>query len=158
MEENRLNFVAFTDGSCDNKREPHCGGWAFIVFNGNCNHPEIEEADMIRSGSFRNTTNNLMELTAIVQVVRLIPEHSNVIIVTDSQYCITVLDHKTKIFPKNMNVISAFRKFTKERDIRYKFHWIKGHSGNKYNEFVDKLALSEYMKEDGFVVDLEGFV
>lgn len=158
MTENRQNYVAFTDGSCDNNKEPHCGGWAFIVFDGKLNHPGVDEAEMVKSGSFRNTTNNMMELTDIIQMVRSIPEHSNVVIVTDSQYCITVLDHKTKQFPKNMPAIEAFRRFTSERDIQYKFHWIKGHSGNVYNEFVDKLALSEYMKADGFEMNLEGFV
>ena len=158
MNEERQNFVAFTDGSCNNLQSPHNGGWAFIVFKGNLLKPEIKEADYVESGGAINTTNNIMELAAIISMAKRIPEHSNVAIVTDSQYCITVLDHKTKTFSKNMNLIECFRKNVSQRDINYSFHWIKGHSGNKYNEFVDKLAVSEYIKLNGINVNLEGFM
>jgi len=145
------DFVIFTDGSCNNLDKHHNGGWAFIAFdsrkvsNNAC--VEVEDAFLVSSGGEKRTTNNRMELKAILEAVTEIPENSRCYIITDSEYCIRVLDHhEDRVFNANTDIIANFYNAVAMRGIKYNFHWIKGHSGYKFNEVADRLAQEEYRK------------
>lgn len=127
-----MTLFIYTDGA----RKRGDGGWAFVaVLNGR----EYHRA----SGKEERTTNNRMELHAILKALAWSQSyHDNVIIVTDSQYSITVLtapiDTTRPPRPyKNIDLIRMGRQLISPR---HKFEWVKGHSGHEWNEFADKLA------------------
>jgi len=129
-------FTAYTDGSCDNFSEKRAGGAAYIIFN--------EDMTLFKKASkgFEHTTNNRMELLAIISVVNALPEYSEVIIHTDSKYCITALNSRSP--KKNLDLIAKYHRLSK--NISVKFEWVKGHSGNIYNEECDRMANAEFQK------------
>lgn len=139
MKENK--FIVYTDGSCDNIQYPNYGGWAYLVLENN----EIIEQ---KSGNEIHTTNNKMELTAILNAVSVLPFGSEVEIITDSKYCIGLLSNQYN--PKtNIEYLDTFNCLVDDKNLRVSFKWVKGHSGDKYNEIVDKLANDEYEKAGG---------
>lgn len=151
MSKNRKNkFKIYTDGSCDNIVFPNYGGWAYLILE---NDVEIER----KSGYSIHTTNNRMELTAIIESIKELPEGSKVEIITDSKYCIGVLagGYKAKV---NQDLIAEFATIAEDKNLHIFFSWVKGHSGDKYNEIVDKLSNAEYEKASGRkVTDIEQF-
>jgi ribonuclease HI len=125
-------FVAFlfTDGSCKRNGD---GGWAFVaVIDG-----EIHEEQW---GNEQSTTNNRMELAAILKA--MVWAHTecvdNVIIVTDSQYCINMLTDMNYTPKANKALVNIGRAILIQRPM--KFEWVKGHSGNPFNERADALC------------------
>ena len=100
------------------------------------------------TGSEWYTTNNRMELTAVVEGLKLVSGPSNVTIVTDSKYVADLINRKDlKAFirdPKKKNT-DLLRKIVelsqKHRTLTAK--WVKGHAGNKLNERCDALANAE---------------
>lgn len=138
----------YTDGSCLGNPGP--GGWgSVILFNG---------SKSIVSGSEPETTNNRMELEAVVQGLAALPalDHSAVITVhSDSRY---VIDGITKWIKgwkksnwktasrqpvKNSDLWKRLDALVQEREYRGKplvWKWVKGHSGDPMNELVDKIA------------------
>lgn len=135
-------FNIYTDGACNNLAKPHWGGWGYVI---------VEDGVAIHedSGAEKNTTNNRMELTAIINSFTELPPRSEVHIYTDSQYCITVLDGDKPRYPKNMDLIELFRKTVASGGYDVIFHWVKGHNGNSFNEFADKLANGAYERASG---------
>ena len=135
-------FNIYTDGACNNLAKPHWGGWGYVI---------VEDDVVIHedSGAEKNTTNNRMELTAIINSFTELPPRSEVHIYTDSQYCITVLDGDKPRYPKNMDLIELFRETIASRGHDVTFHWVKGHNGNSFNEFADKLANGAYERASG---------
>lgn len=130
-------FIAYTDGSCDNLHPKRPGGAAYIIFN--------EDKSLFKKASkgFLNTTNNRMELLAIISVVNSIPKNSSVTIYTDSQYCI--LACKSKKPKKNKDLVDLFHRLEGKLS-SIKFEWVRGHAGNIYNEECDRMANGEYRK------------
>lgn len=129
----------YTDGSCLGNPGP--GGWgAVLVFNGN--EKEI-------SGGSEYTTNNQMELTAVIEALSLLKEPCNVTVTTDSQYVVNAIQQG---WLKNW-VKTDFRgKKNKELWLRLipllnahnvQFIWIKGHAGHHYNERCDMMAVRQ---------------
>ncbi len=130
----------FTDGAC--RGNPGVGGWGAILQNNN-HEKEI-------SGYSENTTNNIMELTAVIKSLQALKKECNVILTTDSKYVqngITVWIHNWK---KN-GWKTANKKDVKNKDLwvlldqeckkhKVKWEWIKGHSGHELNERADLLA------------------
>ena len=124
----------YTDGAYSSSRD--MGGFAFVV---------LENKEKIYSYFFNepNTTNNRMEITAVLKALYWLKEvgklNEEIIIYTDSMY---VIGSMTKNWKRNKNVDL----FT-ELDNIYKqfktivFMHVKGHSGDKYNELCDKLAV-----------------
>ena len=145
-------FAVFTDGSADNMREPHYGGAAFVIVDSKAN----ELIDKYSEG-FKHTSNNKMELHAIIQAMKTLPDDSRCCIFTDSKYCIYVLDHKTCEFKKNMEYIQEFRDTIEMKKIDYRFKWVKGHSGNKWNNIVDKMANDAFVAMGGNLIDYKKF-
>lgn len=145
-------FAVFTDGSADNMREPHYGGAAFVIVDSKTNGL----IDKYSEG-FKHTSNNKMELHAIIQAMKTLPDNSRCCIFTDSKYCIYVLDHKACEFKKNMEYIQEFRDTIEMKNIDYRFKWVKGHSGNKWNDIVDKMANDAFVAMGGNLIDYKKF-
>jgi len=131
----------YTDGSCLGNPGP--GGWGAILL--------YKEHQKKISGSNPATTNNRMEMQAVVEALKLIKKESaKVIIYTDSQYVKDGISKWIFAWKKN-GWRNANRKLIKNVDLwqeldlevskhRVEWVWVKGHSGNHYNEIVDELA------------------
>lgn len=137
----------YTDGACSGNPGP--GGWAAIlIYNGR--RKEI-------SGNDLHTTNNKMELLAVIQALSALKEPCQVTLYTDSQYICNAINLKwlqrwsysgwKKADGKPVKNISLWRSLMELMDIHsVTFTWVKGHSGNTYNEQCDQLAVSESVK------------
>ena len=133
--------IIYTDGSCSGNPGP--GGWASII-----RHKNIEKEI---SGGTRDTTNNKMELLAAIKSLEQLKEHCDVDIYTDSHYVkrgVTEWMSKWKEMGwknsknkhiKNIELWQELEQLIKKHTI--KWHWVKAHSGDEYNERVDKLAV-----------------
>lgn len=131
-------FIAYTDGSADNITT-HKGGWANLVFKWTNDAPKIEDAYISHRGKAKDTTNNRMELTAIIDVVKSIPPNSYVAIKSDSMYCIDILSG-VEYFKRNADLVEEYLNIITSRNISVRFQHVKGHKGNIYNEECDKRA------------------
>ncbi len=140
----------YTDGACSGNPGP--GGWAALLkFNGN-------EKEL--SGGEKLTTNNRMELRAVIEGLRSLKENCEVVITTDSEYVkkgITIWIHK---WLKN-NWKTSNKKDVKNRDLwqdlwdladthKIQWKWVKGHCGHPENERCDRLARREIDKSNKF--------
>ena len=130
----------WTDGSCLGNPGP--GGWAFVATNGQ-NTAE-------RSGGERDTTNNRMELMAVIRALTAAHRHSEIELHTDSQYVKNGMQSWLKNWKKN-NWHTAKKKPVKNQDlwmqldalsgaIKIHWHWVRGHNGDEMNERCDELA------------------
>ena len=126
----------YTDGSClSNPNGP--GGWAFCFI-------EKDGFLLCNSGFEKSTTNNRMELKAIIESLKFINNiKEEYTIFTDSQLCINCATGKWKR-KSNTDLWKEYDEHVKNKNV--KFEWIKGHNGNKYNELVDKIANEESHK------------
>lgn len=137
----------YTDGACSGNPGP--GGWgAVLVYN------NIEKE---LSGSEAETTNNRMELTAVLESLKALKEPCKVILTTDSKYVCDAINQKwvyswqknnwKKSDKKPALNIDLWKKLLELLDIhKVEFIWVKGHNGHKYNERCDNLAVAEYQK------------
>lgn len=117
----------YCDGSCTGN--PGVGGWGTIlVYNENekCLH-----------GSSNNTTNNQMEITAVIEGLKALKEPCDVTVYTDSQYVVNTM---TKGWKRNKNIELWNLLDNHIKNHTVSFVWIKGHNGHTYNERCDKLA------------------
>ncbi len=131
----------FTDGACSGNPGP--GGWGCLLrYNG------IEKE---LSGAEKETTNNRMELTAVIEALKALKKECQITLCTDSRY---VMDGVTKWLPnwiengwkttnkkspvKNVDLWQELEKLLSCHQI--KWVWVKGHNGHEENERVDKLA------------------
>lgn len=130
-----LHYVCYTDGSCDNCSLTKAGGSAYIILKDG-------EIVKIKSHGQLSTTNNRMELLAIISAVNSCPSGAYVDVYTDSQYCILVLSKDVK--PKRNPDLYELYKKCAAHVAGVRFHWVKGHDGNKYNEMADELAYGAY--------------
>ena len=134
----------YTDGACSGN--PGKGGWGAVLIYGK-NEKQI-------SGGEQNTTNNRMELTAVIRALQLLKEPCRVTLTTDSKYVCDsvskgwVYGWQKKGWKKsdgkqalNVDLWSVLLELLEIHDVS--FHWIKGHAGHKYNELCDKLATGE---------------
>ena len=120
-------FEIYTDGSCSGNPGP--GGWGVVLLE-NQNRYDL-------SGGEAATTNNRMELTAVIRGLEATPEGSSSVINSDSQYIVNTMNLGWKR-NANKDLWGALVSLVKSRDV--KFIWVKGHAGNKHNEKADYLA------------------
>jgi hypothetical protein len=131
------DFEAWTDGSCNNLSPYGEGAAAYVVLKDGV---PIHEA----KHGYLGTSNNRMELLAIISAVNWIPAKSSLTIYTDSQYAIDVLSGMCGA-KKNTDLIRLYNSIVS--NLSYiRFVWVKGHDGYEWNEYVDELASSETEK------------
>lgn len=137
-----MSVEIFTDGACSGNPGP--GGWAALLrYNGH--EKEI-------SGGEFDTTNNRMEMMAVIQGLSALKKASKVTVYTDSQYVqrgVTewMAGWKAKGWPariKNQDLWLRIDSVLQEHDV--KFVWVRGHDGHEENERVDKLAVAAIPK------------
>lgn len=132
------DFIAYTDGSCNNLSPYGEGGAAYVILNA--------QRNIVKQSSkgFVGVTNNRMELMAILSAVAAVPAGSTLVIYTDSQYCIQVLTNEknaNNYTRPNANIIRQYFNYA-SRLKAIRFEWVKGHNGDEFNEMVDALANS----------------
>lgn len=131
----------YTDGS--SRGNPGSGGWAAVLVYGH----KIKEI----YGSEKQTTNNRMEITAVIKALELLKEPCNVLVYSDSRYfCDSLEKGWAKSWKKNnwkksdgklaLNVDLWDRLLTLAEIHKVRTIWLKGHAGNKINERCDYLA------------------
>jgi ribonuclease HI len=129
----------FTDGS--SLGNPGPGGYGVII--------KYREKQKKLSAGYKLTTNNRMELMAVIQAIKMLNDFAKekeIVIYSDSKYVIHAVEKKwvfgwvKKNFKDKANA-DLWRAFLKEYSkYNIKFHWVKGHSGHNENEICDKLA------------------
>lgn len=135
-------MMIYTDGSSTGGVGP--GGWAFVAVSGIDNAP-VHEA----SGHDPHTTNNRMELQAIVEAMRWAGERPCTIL-SDSQLCVKTLTTWARGWrrrgwfkydggvPMNLDIVRPALELYEAG--RFKLRWVRGHAGNVFNERADVLA------------------
>ena len=130
----------WTDGACSGNPGP--GGWGALIKYNNSTK-EI-------SGSEKNTTNNRMEMMAVIKALKYIDTKSKINLYTDSKYVKEGITNWIIGWKKN-NWKNSQKKDVKNKDLwieldslslkhNINWNWVKGHSGNIENDIADKLA------------------
>ena len=121
----------YTDGSCLGNPGP--GGWAVILVHG--------DHERVLTGSEAHTTNNRMELQAVLEAMRALKQPCRVAICTDSQLVIGWLHQGWKRRkPELAAMCQEIEAFVASGGHVLDFDWVRGHNGHGYNERVDRLA------------------
>ena len=133
----------YTDGACSGNPGP--GGWGSILMAGT-NQKKI-------SGGKKNTTNNIMELTAVIEALKLLKRPCEVDLYSDSAYVVNAFlqdwisswiknnwKNSSKEEVKNKELWQELISLTQTHKVT--FHKVKGHSDNQYNNRCDELARS----------------
>ncbi len=137
----------YTDGACSGNPGP--GGWGAIL--------EYQGHELELSGGEESTTNNRMELTAVIRGLQALKESCIVELYSDSKYVIDGLqkgwavswrkngwkkaDKKPALNPDLWEILLDL---TEKHEIQY--HWVKGHAENPKNNRCDELAVEQWKK------------
>lgn len=137
----------YTDGACSGNPGP--GGWGAILIYGD------KKKEM--SGGEVETTNNRMELMAVISALEALKQPCEITIYTDSQYIVNAITkgwavkwkangwmRTKKEYAKNPDLWEKLLKLLKTHETR--FVWVKGHADNEYNNRCDQLAVAESHK------------
>lgn len=137
----------YSDGACS--KNPGPGGWACIL--------KYKTHELKISGSEKHTTNNRMELLAVINALKALKKPCFVQVFTDSKY---IVDSINQGWAKRWQ-LNNWMKNKKEKALnadlwqqllnlikqhKTEFIWIKGHNNNPENELCDKMAVAEYKK------------
>ena len=141
------SVTIYTDGACSGNPGP--GGWGAILKYG--------EHEKELSGGEANTTNNRMELTAVISALKLLKEPCEVELWSDSKYVVDAVDkgwvygwqkkgwRKADNKPAlNVDLWEELLPLLREHTVRW--HWVKGHAENEYNNRCDALAVAQSRK------------
>ena len=134
----------YTDGACSGNPGP--GGWGAVLKYG------AHEKEL--SGGAAETTNNRMELTAVIEALKLLKEPCAVELYSDSKYVIDTLEKRWVYGWKEKGWIKSDRKPALNVDLweillpliakhEVRCHWVKGHAENEYNNRCDAMAVAE---------------
>ena len=134
-------IIIYTDGACSGNPGP--GGWGTILM-----YKDIKKEV---SGGKKDTTNNVMELTAVIEALKLLKFNCNVKLYSDSAYVVNAFNQKwiygwmkngwknsNKEPVKNKELWEELYSLTKIHNVE--FIKVKGHADNKYNNRCDELA------------------
>ena len=137
----------YTDGACSGNPGP--GGWGAIL--------EYMGHEKELSGGEQNTTNNRMELTAVIKALQALKEPCTVELYSDSKYVLDALQKGWALSWRKKGWIKSDKKpalnpdlwetllnLVEMHDVRY--HWVKGHASNPKNNRCDELAVSQWKK------------
>ncbi len=137
----------YTDGACSGNPGP--GGWGAILSYGG------HEKEL--SGGEAQTTNNRMELTAVIKALKALKEPCQVLLYSDSRYVIDALS-KGWVYGWQKN---GWKKSDKKPALnvdlweellplvrlhQMEYHWVRGHNDNEKNERCDRMAVEESKK------------
>jgi ribonuclease HI len=131
----------FTDGAAEPNPGP--GGWGAVYVANNQIVGELW-------GNEPHTTNNRMELSALINGCALVPEGQKAVLYTDSQLCVSTINEWAKGWEargwkrkggeiKNLELVQELYAICKRRP-ELELRWIAAHSGNRWNEYADALA------------------
>lgn len=135
-----MTITVYTDGACSGNPGP--GGWAWAV-----------SRDEYASGPAAHTTNQRMEITAAAEAVQALGGQGDLVVVSDSQYVVKCFTDRWWQGWQRRGWVNAQKKPVANRDLwepfiaavnahgSIQFRWVKGHSGNRMNDFVDQLAV-----------------
>jgi ribonuclease HI len=131
----------FTDGSCEGNPGP--GGWGFVW---------VDDGRIVDEGAGRDprTTNNRMELTALVEAFKRLPEDAELVVYSDSQLCVRTINEWASGWEKrgwrrktgpiaNLELVKELYALAASRP-GVELRWIKAHDGSRWNEYADALA------------------
>jgi ribonuclease HI len=131
----------FTDGSCEGNPGP--GGWGVVWV-------QDDEIVAERSGHDPRTTNNRMELVALITAYELLPADAAITVHSDSQLCVRTVNEwaagweargwRRKAGPiANLELVKRLYALARAHP-RVELRWIKAHDGTRWNEYADALA------------------
>jgi len=133
----------FTDGSCEPNPGP--GGWGWVW---------VDRGEIVAqgSGAHPDTTNNRMELTALIEAYRALPEDAQVVVHSDSQLCVNTINEWAAGWErrgwkrkggeiKNLDLVKQLYALAGAHP-GVRLEWIKAHDGSRWNEYADALASS----------------
>ena len=140
----------YTDGACSGNPGP--GGWGAIL--------EYQGIEKELSGGAESTTNNRMELTAVIQGLQALKESCIVELYSDSKYVIDALEkgwavswqkngwRKADKKPAlNPDLWETLLELVGKHELRY--HWVKGHADNPKNNRCDQMAVARWKEIKG---------
>ena len=133
----------YTDGSClANPGGP--GGWAAIIVENGSTRELV--------GGDPSTTNNRMEMLAVANGLRAVPDSTSVTVFSDSEYVVNTMTRNWKR-RKNQDIWEMLDTEVARRQVRWE--WVRGHSGHPLNEHADRLARAEAKRHGGEWVPAE---
>lgn len=150
----KTKVTLYTDGACSGN--PGTGGYGAILVHvdadGNKHEKELSEG-------YKTTTNNQMELLAVIVGLEALKKPCNVTVYSDSKYVVDAFNNKWidgwiakgwrtagKSPVKNIELWQRLLKAKEQHDVE--FIWVKGHAGHEYNERCDALAVAASKKEN----------
>ncbi len=137
-----MSVEIFTDGACSGNPGP--GGWAALL--------RYKTVEKEISGGELETTNNRMEMMAVIEALGALKKASTVDLYTDSQYVQKGVTEwmkgwKAKGWPDRIKNQDLWKRIDSEVSRHnVTFHWVRGHDGHEENERVDKLAVAAIPK------------
>ncbi len=149
-----MTLEIYTDGGC--RPNPGPGGWGVVILG-------LEEAPVELSGSEEKATNNRMELRAAIEALRSLGSSQTIDLNTDSQYVRQGITSWLQGW-KQRGWRTAAGDPVQNKDLwqelelelerhQVRWHWVKGHAGNRWNERADKLATLAMPRITGLVDD-----
>lgn len=136
-------ITVYTDGGCIHN--PGVGGYGIVILR-------KDKSPILISKGFEHTTNNRMELMAVIETMKIFKDKDvKVEIFTDSKYITDSINlgwiykWKSKNFEGTKNP-DLWKKLLDVLTNKFTLSWVKGHSGNKYNEMADKLSKEARLK------------
>ncbi len=144
MSDDRPHVELYTDGACSGNPGP--GGWAYILRH------RASESEREDSGGEARTTNNRMELMAVIRGLAALTRPADVDVYSDSQYVLNGLESwmdgwkkkgwvtASKSPVKNRDLWERLDELRQEHGLSY--HWIRGHNDHPENERADALAVA----------------
>jgi len=131
----------FTDGGC--QPNPGPGGWGVVY---------VRDDQIVKQlhGYDPDTTNNRMELTALIEALKILPDDHDIVVYSDSDLCVKTINEwasawekrgwKRKTGPiKNLELVQELFALSKAKP-RVTLKWIKAHNGDRWNEYADALS------------------
>ena len=146
----KKTVTLYTDGACSGNPGP--GGWGAIL--------RYKDTEKELSGGAADTTNNRMELTAVIEALRLLKEPCEVELYSDSKYVIDALEKgwargwKRRGWKKSdgspaLNPDLWAQALEQEARHKITYVWVKGHAGHPENERCDQLAVAQSKAHGG---------
>ena len=140
----KKQVTIYTDGACSGNPGP--GGWGAIL--------QYRGVEKEMSGGEKQTTNNRMELTAVIRALSALKESCVVELYSDSKYVIDALEKGWALGWRKKGWIKSDKKPALNPDLwaellelcarhEMHYHWVKGHADNEYNERCDRLAVAQ---------------